>query len=188
VHVPPAPPENDGLSLRDRLLWLLTPPIQELLTDPQLMLPETPYPFQTIGIKWLMDREAALLADEMGLGKTMQAIIAARLLFRMNQISQMLIVCPKSLIPNWQAELRKWWPTVVNHTLVAENNDRQWFLKVATPNVVVKIINYEKLAKERDWLKKQHVCHDLVILDEAQNIKSASSHKTQAVKALQAKR
>lgn len=187
VEPPEPPPASKELSLRDRLLWLLTPPIHELLADPQLMLPEKPYPFQMVGIKWLMDRDAALLADEMGLGKTMQAIIAARLLFRTKQISQVLIICPKSLIPNWRAELRKWWPNVVHHVTVAEN-DRQRFLKLATPNIVVKIVNYEKLAKELDWLKAQKFSHDLVILDEAQNIKKSSSRKAQAVKALIAKR
>lgn len=107
---PQKPPGHEKASLKERLRWLLTPPIEELLSDPDLHLPAAPFPFQTFGIKWLYDRDAALLADEMGLGKTMQAIVAARLLWRFRLIKQVLIVCPKSLIPNWKSELAKWWP------------------------------------------------------------------------------
>jgi SNF2 family DNA or RNA helicase len=110
VTPPDAPASLKTADLKERLRWLLTPPIHEVLSDPELALPEKPFPYQTYGIKWLYDRESCLLADEMGLGKTMQAIIAARLLWRDRSIKHILIVCPKSLIPNWRKELRTWWP------------------------------------------------------------------------------
>ena len=89
---PSKPPSFRAASLEEQLRWLLTPPIHELLSDPQLALPERPFPFQTAGIKWLYDWDNALLADEMGLGKTMQAIIAARLLWRAGTVNQILVV------------------------------------------------------------------------------------------------
>ena len=53
--------------------------------------------------------------------------------------------------------------------------------------MVVKIINYEAIRGELDWLKSADFSHDLVIIDEAQRIKNASSATAQAVKALKAK-
>jgi SNF2 family DNA or RNA helicase len=184
IEVPPA---IDNRSLEERLKCILMPPIHEILSDPQLALPERPYPFQIFGIKWLYDRNNALLADEMGLGKTMQSIIAARLLWRQGIIKQILIVCPKTLISNWKTEFCKWWPQVSHNIKIAET-DRQFFLKLGMSNVIVKIINYEALSRELEWLKNQKFSHDLIIIDEAQRIKSPGSKASQAVKALKAPR
>jgi superfamily II DNA or RNA helicase/HJR/Mrr/RecB family endonuclease len=185
IKFPTKPPSFRTVSLEERLRWLLTPPIQEVLSDPLLALPERPFPFQAYGIKWLYDRDNALLADEMGLGKTMQAIIAARLLWRARNINQILIVCPKTLIPTWQNEIRKWWPQVGSSVMLA-GSDRQFFLRLGTPNVIIKIINYASLAREAEWLKEQRFSHDLVIIDEAQRIKSSQAKTSKAVKALNA--
>lgn len=184
---PSKPPSFRGASLEERLRWLLTPPIHELLSDPQLALPERPFPFQTTGIKWLFDRENALLADEMGLGKTMQAIIAARLLWRAGTVNQILVVCPKTLIPTWQTEIKKWWPQVGPNVMIA-SQDRQYFLRLGTPNIIIKIINYASLAREAEWLKEQRFSHDLVIIDEAQRIKNPNAKTSRAVKGLNAPR
>jgi SNF2 family DNA or RNA helicase len=187
VSSPEPPPSFQGADLQERLRSILTPPIHEVLSDPQLGLPERPFPFQAIGIKWLYDRDCALLSDEMGLGKTMQAILAARLLWRDNRLKQILVVAPKSLIPNWCRELEKWWPGIWAYTQVV-GNDRQWFLRAGHPIATVKLINYESLQRELDWLKEREVYHDLVILDEAQRIKNPESKRSQAVKALKAER
>lgn len=187
IKPPPRPPSFSEVDLDERLRWLLTPPINELLSDPQLALPARPFPFQTIGVKWLYDRHNALLADEMGLGKTMQAIIAARLLWRERVINQILIICPKSLIPTWQAEIKKWWPQVTPNVMLVGPN-RQFFLRLGTPNVIIKIINYESIAREAEWLQQQRFSHDLVVIDEAQRIKSPTAKTSLAVKALEAER
>ena len=150
------------------------PPINELLNDPQLILPEKPFPYQVTGIKWLFDRKNALLADEMGLGKTMQAIIAARLLWREGLVNRILVVCPKTLIPNWHREIEMWWPEVSLNTFGVTGN-RRFFLRLATPNIVFKIINYEALSREKDWVKDQQFTHDLIVLDEAQRIKNPNA-------------
>jgi superfamily II DNA or RNA helicase len=184
---PPKPPSMETADLEERLRWILSPPIHELLSDPQLCLPEKPRPFQTFGIKWLYDRSNALLADEMGLGKTMQALIAARLLWRDRQVDQILVVCPKSLISTWQTEIGKWWPQIRDHVMLP-GCDRQFFLRLGTPNVVVKIINYEAVAREAEWLKEQTFSHDLVIIDEAQWIKNPEAKTSIAVKSLKATR
>lgn len=187
------PPSVDRQTtpLADRLRWLLMPPLRELLSDPRLGLPHRPYDYQIQGIAWLWRTAtyAALLADEMGLGKTMQAIIAARLLWRENLIQRILIICPKTLISTWLQELRLWWPTVMDYTYVC-TEDTRWFLRLATSRIVVKIINYERLAREADWIvhDSRTGSHDLIIIDEAQRIKNPDSKTAKAVKALKAPR
>ena len=76
LHPPP-----DTVVLKERLLYLLQPPLETLFAGKQVRLPFSPYPYQLEGMAFLMPRSAALLADEMGLGKTMQTIVALRLLF-----------------------------------------------------------------------------------------------------------
>src|SRR5438445_4566583 len=106
-HVRLRPP-SDAVLLKDRLLYLLQPPLENLFSGKQARLASQPYPYQFEGIAFLMPRHAALLADEMGLGKTMQAILALRLLFHGGLIRRALVVCPKPLVINWTRELRTW--------------------------------------------------------------------------------
>src|SRR5262249_2583739 len=103
----PRPPA-DTVIFKDRLLYLLQPPLEDIFKGKQVQLPHRPSPYQPQGIAFLMPRHAGLLADEMGLGKTMQAIIALRLLLHGGLIHRALIVCPKSLVINWTRELRTW--------------------------------------------------------------------------------
>ena len=80
-HATHVKPPGDMVMFKDRLLYLLQPPLENLFTSKQVDLPFQPYPYQIKGIAFLMPRHAALLADEMGLGKTAQVIVALRLLF-----------------------------------------------------------------------------------------------------------
>ncbi len=187
ARMPDPPPAVKKTDLAERLRLLLMPPVDELLADPELGLPAEPFKYQTEGIWWLMQRENALLADEMGLGKTMQAIVAARLLWKEKRISRILVVCPKTLIPTWQREFAMWWPFTPDYMRVCEG-DRKWFLKLATKNLIVKIINYEALAREAEWVESERFSHDLIIIDEAQRIKNPESHSAKAVKALKSER
>ena len=101
-------PPSDAVQFKDRLLYLLQPPLEDLFGGKQVHLPFPAYPYQIQGIAFLMPRHAALLADEMGLGKTAQVIIALRLLFHAGAIHRALVVCPKPLVINWTRELRIW--------------------------------------------------------------------------------
>lgn len=53
------------------------------------------------------------MADEMGLGKTLQCITLLWTLLRQGPeakptISKVIIVCPSSLVKNWDKEIKKW--------------------------------------------------------------------------------
>ena len=75
-------PTGETVLFKDRLLYLLQPPLENLFDGKQVEVPFQPFPYQLEGIAFLMPRHSALLADEMGLGKTAQAILAMRLLFQ----------------------------------------------------------------------------------------------------------
>ncbi|KAK4484114.1 hypothetical protein RD792_011334 [Penstemon davidsonii] len=74
-------------------------------------------PYQLIGVNFLLllyrkKIEGAILADEMGLGKTVQAITYLTLLKQLeDDPGPHLIVCPASVLENWERELKKWCPT-----------------------------------------------------------------------------
>lgn len=111
------------------------------------------YPYQWEGVTFLQTHRRAYLADEMGLGKTVQAITAARF----EQVENVLVVCPASVIPNWRAEFRTWWPEKRPH-----------------------VISYRRLSMDR-WLRRvKKRDWGLVILDEAHYCKSVSAARTKA--------
>ncbi|XXG87319.1 hypothetical protein AAC387_Pa11g2033 [Persea americana] len=74
-------------------------------------------PYQLVGVNFLLllyrkNIGGAILADEMGLGKTIQAITYLTLLKHLdNDPGPHLIVCPASVLENWERELRKWCPS-----------------------------------------------------------------------------
>jgi SNF2 family DNA or RNA helicase len=179
-------PAPDTALFKDRLLLLLQPPLETLLGSKQVRLPFEPYPYQLEGIAFLMPRHAALLADEMGLGKTMQAILALRLLFQAGIIQRALVICPKPLVTNWCREIRTWaadFPyEVVGGDAVARR--RGWLVS----NCPLKIVNYELLTRDLEYLEKPAVQFDVVALDEAQRIKNRSSKTAQAVRGIRRQR
>ena len=85
-------PPRDTVLIRDRLLYLLQPPLESMFSGCKITLPFPPFPYQVKGIAFLMPRSHALIADEMGLGKTAQVILALRLLFNAGLIQNTLIV------------------------------------------------------------------------------------------------
>ncbi|XP_059655235.1 protein CHROMATIN REMODELING 19 isoform X2 [Cornus florida] len=74
-------------------------------------------PYQLVGVNFLLllNRKrigGAILADEMGLGKTIQAITYLTLLNHLdNDPGPHLVVCPASVLENWERELKKWCPS-----------------------------------------------------------------------------
>lgn len=61
-----------------------------------------------------------ILADEMGLGKTIQTISLLAFLREYKKIKrQFLIIVPKSTIPNWMMEFKKWCPSIKVINLIA---------------------------------------------------------------------
>jgi SNF2 family DNA or RNA helicase len=175
-------PPSDTVVFKDRLLYLLQPPLENLFTGKQVQVPFLPYPYQLEGIAFLMPRHAALLADEMGLGKTMQAILSLRLLFQSGLIQSALVVCPKSLVPTWSRELRAWAADLPFEVIGGDAPERRAGWQVS--NCPLKVVNYELLTRDAALVAQNPVRFDVVVLDEAQRIKNRDSKTAQAVRSL----
>lgn len=124
---------------------------------------------QEKGVDWLRDRQSAILADDMGLGKTLQAIAAFEQKHRSGKVENALVVCPKSLIGVWEAEISLWAPrlcTVALHASVPEEN---W--AVLASQCQVAITNYEAIRSSRP----APGAFDVLILDEVHKLKNSKS-------------
>jgi SNF2 family DNA or RNA helicase len=175
-------PPSDMVMFKDRLLYLLQPPLENLFANKQVELPFPPYPYQIKGIAFLMPRYAALIADEMGLGKTAQVIIALRLLFQSGLIHRALIVCPKPLVVNWTRELKLWAADLPYEVLGGDVSARkaQWYASKCP----VKLVNYELLTRDEDFVGDPEVHFDIVVLDEAQRIKNRESKAARVARSI----
>lgn len=134
------------------------------------------------------DGEGAILADEMGLGKTLQTITLVWTLLKQNPIhkdfpvvTKALIVCPVTLVKNWQKEFRKWLGDYRCGVFVAGdgNSSMAPFTQRGSAYPVM-IIGYERLTKVKEQLKKCPI--DLIICDEGHRLKTAKNKAAAAIK------
>jgi SNF2 family DNA or RNA helicase len=175
-------PPSDMVMFKDRLLYLLQPPLEDIFRGKQVHLPFPPYPYQIKGIAFLMPRHAALLADEMGLGKTAQVLISLRLLLQSGLIRRALVVCPKPLVVNWTRELKIWAEDVPYEVIGGDTQTRkaQWFAS----NTPLKLVNYELLTRDAAFVADEAIRFDVVVLDEAQRIKNRDAKAAEVVRSI----
>ncbi len=175
-------PPGDMVRLEDRLYYVLQPPLETIVQSAKLVFPFQPFPYQMEGIAFLFPRAAAILADEMGLGKTMQAITTIRMLLLSNELSNVLLICPKPLVTNWVREFRQWAPEIPVAVIEGDSRKRQWIW--SNPQAPVKIANYELMMRDRDLIDSGLLQFDLVVLDEAQRIKNRNSTTAEIVRSI----
>ncbi len=145
---------------------------------PEAILPAdltaTLRPYQLEGIRWLSFLSQAnlggLLADDMGLGKTLQALCVLG--------TPSLVVCPASVLHNWQREIEKFRPALRVHTYHGPQRSLDMKADVTLTTYALLRNDAEVLAAER-W--------DTVVLDEGQNIKNADSQVARAAFELDAR-
>ena len=182
----------------DLVFPILQPPLGDDFDNPVAFpLGQELYPFQRDGIKFLAQNERALLGDEMGLGKSIQAIIAIRFLFRMGSIADALILCPKSVVSDWEKKLWEWAPElrVVRVKGLREQRQIPW-----NSPAHVYLSTYETLRQDSDSNLESDVLFanssaqgivkklfSLVVLDEIQKIKNPRASITKAVRQLDAR-
>jgi len=146
-------------------------------------------PYQKQGVYWMsfLDRSglSGLLADEMGLGKTLQTLTWLSLLRNAPGASfPSLIVCPTSLVRNWEAEAKKFTPWL--KVLVLSGPDRaEAFRGISAADLVV--TSYALLQRDFEdaYLGRKFAA---VVLDEAQRIKNRQTKNARAAKMLDAER
>lgn len=140
--------------------------------------------YQRIGVRWLAALAAqnlgGILADEMGLGKTVQAL--AHLLLDRGH-GPALIVCPKSLLSNWQREAMHFTPELKVLRIDGANRAE----KIARlPEHDLGLTSYGLLRRDIDLYAGLPL--RTVILDEAQHIKNPETQNAQAAFGLDARR
>lgn len=133
-------------------------------------------PYQRTGVFWLnhlmKNGLAGLLADEMGLGKTVQVLAFLRLCH-----GKTLVVCPSSLVFNWQREASRFAPEL--KVLAVTGPRREEVLREPAD---LYLTSYPLL--RRDAALYRALEFETVILDEAQHIKNPDSQNAQAAMAL----
>jgi SNF2 family DNA or RNA helicase len=151
-------------------------------------------PYQERGLSWLAFMDGlglgACLADDMGLGKTVQLL--ALLLARPPRAPKgrktlpTLLVCPMSLVGNWQREAARFAPGLRVHVHYGGERLSGPALRKAVRGSELVITTYALAARDRDELGA--VEWGRVVLDEAQNVKNAAARQAQAVRAFRAPR
>ncbi|KGR92509.1 helicase [Ureibacillus massiliensis 4400831 = CIP 108448 = CCUG 49529] len=146
-------------------------------------------PYQQEGFEWLVfmreQKFGAVLADDMGLGKTVQLI--SYVLHTVNELEvhdPAIIVCPTSVLGNWQKELERFAPSlrVSTHYSSSRAKDDEFvgYIHEAQPNVV--LTTYGTVSQDVEFLER--VNWSTIVLDEAQNIKNMQTLQSRAIRRL----
>jgi len=107
--------------------------------------------YQVQGVFHLLAMNRMILGDGTGLGKTLQAIGAMCYLWERSPALKVLVVCPKSAIRQWAAEVDKFSTGVTVHVATGSLKTRlqayETWSKTKTPSLLV--VNYHSMV--RDW-------------------------------------
>ena len=145
-------------------------------------------PYQLTGYKWLKtlaDNElGGILADDMGLGKTLQSIVYIASEVMTDKREHHLIVCPTSLIYNWQDEIENFAPRIKALVITGNPVERQEAIERYREYDVL-ITSYPLIRRDINLYEKLEF--HTVFIDEAQFIKNDSSLNAKSVKRLRAK-
>jgi hypothetical protein len=138
-------------------------------------------PYQQRGVSWLafLDdlRLGAVLADDMGLGKTLQTLT----LVLRDPGGPTLLICPMSVVGNWQREAARFTPDLTVHVHHGSDRLRDKDIMAAADLVIT---TYAVATRDAELLGQ--VSWRRVVLDEAQNIKNSATKQSAAVRALPA--
>jgi len=130
---------------------------------------ETPFPYQTIGARFLAGKDQALLADDMGLGKSCQAVLACDLV----GARSILVFCPASVRVNWEREFHRFSPLDRDGVVLMTGKDE--------PDASVVVCSYDLLANDKLLKKLLAREWDALVLDEAHYLKERTTKRTKAV-------
>jgi len=139
-------------------------------------------PYQIVGYKWLYTNVnkgfGCCIADDMGLGKTIQVISLILQLKAEGKLKKpVLVVCPTTLMGNWQRELENFAPSLRAYIYHGFTREFETNCDVILTTYAILRIDQEEF-KKHDW--------NLMVIDEAQNIKNPGTSQTQAVKSIKA--
>lgn len=136
--------------------------------------------YQQKGYEWLLLLNeigaGACLADDMGLGKTIQSIAAIVHYITRKPASKNIIICPSSLIYNWQQEFEKFAPGISVMVYHGGNRKKEELLDVQKQVIIT---TYNTMRNDVDFICEQ--AFGVAVIDESHNIKNPSTQIAQAV-------
>lgn len=142
--------------------------------------------YQKAGYQWLQTISSSgfggILADDMGLGKTLQMIALLEANKTKDGIS--IVICPSSLILNWQDEIHKFSKELKCCSVYGSLKQRKHQIH-GYQEYDVLITSYDYIRRDVELYKE--IYFDYIILDEAQYIKNQKTKNATSVKALQGK-
>ncbi len=163
--------------------------LREFKNIPEIEAPATLQPvlrpYQLAGYRWLSYLNdvgwGGILADDMGLGKTVQALTMLDHYNSTNESLMAIVVCPTTLVYNWQNEIKKFTPNLT--ALIHHGSIRTRKVEdLRSSNII--ITTYGTLRSDIQLFLK--INFDYIVLDESQAIKNPSSKVTKAASLLQA--
>ena len=142
-------------------------------------------PYQQKGFEWLTLLSEAgaggCLADDMGLGKTLQTICFLAYHINLNPTDKHLIVCPSSLLYNWQQELQKFAPGI--RSMVHHGTGRS--AASINDSIQVIITSYGTCKADANLLLP--INFGIAVIDESHNIKNPAAKITSVVSNINAR-
>lgn len=144
--------------------------------------------YQKEGVYWLHFLKKygfnGILADEMGLGKTIQTLC----ILAMNQEEGAhIVICPKSLIYNWENEIKKYFPQMKVLIIDGESEKRKKLIENSQGSNIL-ITSYSMLQKDYKMYIENHLNFNYMVLDEAHYVKNMKTLSAKAVRIINSKR
>lgn len=141
--------------------------------------------YQLRGLNWLHRMTSlglgACLADDMGLGKTVTLIaLHLRRQERKATAGPTLVVCPASLLGNWEREIRRFAPTAPVRRFHGPGRDLAGLDDGAAGGFV--LTTYGTMRRDAERLAEQP--WSLLVADEAQHVKNPYAHTARALRAI----
>ncbi len=192
-------PDNDAMpeiQMEVELNQHLQHMIQQLLQHRDLPVVDAPASFhgslrtyQKEGVSWLFFlRQFGLggcLADDMGLGKTIQWITYL-LILKEHQLCETpsLLICPTSVLGNWQKELKRFAPSlrIYMHYGPMRWKNEEFTQQVLQYDVILTTFTLSHI----DRAELKSIQWNCICLDEAQNIKNAYTKQSTTIRGLKA--
>lgn len=146
--------------------------------------------YQKKGFLWLRTLKhngfGGILADDMGLGKTLQVI--ALLLSAAMENGEggqplALVICPASLVYNWNSEINRFAPELPVKMVVGNVQERQSLLESCGAGDIL-VTSYDLLKRDLEFYRPLNFAAQ--IIDEAQYIKNYNTQAARAVKEIKA--
>ncbi|WP_428910070.1 DEAD/DEAH box helicase [Niallia sp. Krafla_26] len=143
-------------------------------------------PYQQLGMSWLLFLRrfgfGATLADDMGLGKTIQLISYLLKVKESERPGPALIICPTSVLGNWQKEIEKFAPSLTLYLHYGSNRLKGENFSQTVEDTDVVLTSYG--LSHLDFDEFSSLTWSSISIDEAQNIKNAGTKQSRAVRKL----